>query len=153
MAKAKVTDLIAQGFRSVQFGMQEGDAWSGSEGYLATLLGEAGRWAASRVGSAYATLQDPSYAHDCVKRAEVQFARSELFRRRISFIDSSANLALQNPAHAERRGYERDAASAWDAAIELIEEAQREIGVAVTTAPVASMCVVESGRFPSLVTR
>lgn len=151
MAKAKATDLIAQGFQPEQFGMKQGDEWIGDEGFLATLVGEAGRWAAARIGSAYATVPTPSFTEDCIRKAEIQYAAAELFRRRIAYFDSAAHVALQNPAHAERKGYENDAARAWEAACGWLSEAQRELGIDVTGSPVASMGVIETGRFAPLV--
>lgn len=155
MAKATIQNVLDEGFRPEQFGFQP-DAltgWNAPGGYVDTIVTEAGLWAADKVGSAvYAATTTPSYALNCLRRAEVEYCRATLFKRRIAFFDSSAHVGLQTALHAERRGYAADAERAMDCAWYFIAEAQRALGIDPSTTMTgtgASMTVVETGRYPS----
>lgn len=155
MPKSSVADMLAEGFRPEQFGFNDDQAtaWSAPGGYLDKLVNEAGRWASAKVGATlYTATAADSYAHDCLARAEINYARSILYKRRIAFIDSNATLANALPAHAERKGYANDAERALQCALTFLAEAQRELGVDPTdsmTGTGASMGVVETGRYPA----
>lgn len=150
MAKATIQDILDEGFRPEQFGLADSSAWSDQGGYLDRALADAALWARARLGAAaYDGLVPNTYATSCVKMAEVQYVRAMLFKRRVAFFDSAANLSLQFPAYSERRGYADDANRSMLCAQEAIAEAMRELGMDASAALGGgiSTTVVESGRF------
>lgn len=156
MSKASTADLLEEGFKPEQFGFDTNTpaGWADPGGYLAKLVSEAGRWAESRIGTAvYAGVSAATFANDCLLRAEVQYARAILFKRRVAFFDSAATLSSALPAYAERRGYADDAKRSMECAEEWIAEAQRALGLdpsATLAGTGASVGLVETGRYPSV---
>ncbi|HPG93673.1 MAG TPA: hypothetical protein PLR28_03855 [Dokdonella sp.] len=155
MAKATIQNMLDEGFRPEQFGFQGSatSGWNNAGGYLDLVVSEAGLWAADKVGtSVYAAVADPSYALNCLRRAEIEFGRATLFKRRVAFFDSAAHIGLQSPLYAERRGYAADAERAMECAWYFIAEAQRALGIDPSSTMAgtgASLGVVETGRFPA----
>lgn len=156
MSKASTADLLEEGFKPEQFGFDANSPadWSDPGGYLSKLIAEAGRWAENRIGSAaYAGVAVSTFANDCLLRAEVQYARALLFKRRVAFFDSAATVGRELPAYAERRGYADDAKRSMECAEEFIAEAQRALGidpVPTLAGTGASVGVVETGRYATV---
>lgn len=142
MGKAAAQDLIDAGFRAEQFGTP-----ADFSAYLTAILGDASTWASAAVGTTtYANAS--GLAELNLKRAEIAFAKAELWRRRAAFIDGNAESALEtaNLAYLNRREYLAQAAAADD-------EAQRYIdlvlagGDATALGGGVAMGYAESGPF------
>lgn len=156
VSKASAADLLEEGFKPEQFGFDAANAagWSDPGGYLAKVVDEAGRWTANYVGAAaYAAVAVDTYTNDCLLRAEVQYARAILFKRRIAFFDSAATVSNELPAYAERRGYAEDAQRAMECAEDYLAKALRALGIdAATSLPGtgSSVGMVETGRYSAV---
>ena len=149
MAKATVQRLKDEGWRADQFGgALDVPAF---DAYLQAAIDEAGRWAAAKCGAAYAGIDSPSYAFDCLARAETCAASAQLWKRRAAFIDSGASSDRQNPLYLERREYLAHGETAWACALANLTDALGEIGVDPTGLgdwTAFATGTVESGRYP-----
>ena len=96
MPKATVPDLQEEGWRAEQFGGGFATPVDFAA-YLATVIDEAGRWATAKIGAVlYAATVTPSYAFDCLKRAELCLAAMRQCKRRGSLpIDHHLRLTLE----------------------------------------------------------
>ncbi len=143
MGKAAAQDLIDAGFRAEQYGTP-----ADFSAYVTAILVDASTWASAAVGTTtYANAAGLSLLN--LKRAEIAFAKAELWRRRAAFIDANAESALEtaNLAYLNRREYLAQATAADD-------EAQRYIdlvlsgGDALATVGGIAMGYAETGPFP-----
>lgn len=145
-AKASIQDVTDAGFRPEQFGTPA-DWEAADTGYLARILARASVWAAARYGAGYAdvTAASAPATFERLRQAELCYVRSELWKRRASFIDSNAVSALENLVHADRREFEAQAARAWECAEDWMAQA---IGDGTATPGSAGVLTyAESGPF------
>lgn len=150
-SKATVADLQDEGFVDAQFGVPA-DFATPTTGYLARVLTSAGLWVEQKCGAAvYAAMPSGSYAEDCARKAEVQYASAELFRRRYSFVEGSAASASNKDQSMVLAELRKKAAEALQDATYWLGEACRAAGV--DDAPLydgsgLASGIVETGRYP-----
>lgn len=152
-AKATIQDVLNEGFQSIMFGSPADFAATG--GVIDTLLMRASNWAASKVGTAnYTATIDPSYAFDCLVRAETAYASQALWIRRTGFLDASVTVGLDAMNKAALLSQARKSADAAEAdATFWIGEAQRALGVGVQAdlyGTGVSSGRVETGQYPQV---
>ncbi len=149
MAKATIQNVKDEGFRADQFS----GLTATFDAFLTEVVDEAGRWAAAMLGTtAYAAQVSPSYGFDLVKRAEICFAASRLWKRRAGFFDANAHVGLQSPEYLERREYLAHAERAWQCALDILAEAMRYLGLdpgALADVPAMATGMIETGRYPA----
>lgn len=128
MGKAAAQNLTDAGFRAEQFGTPADFA-----AYVGAILADASTWASAAVGTTtYANAT--GLAELNLKRAEIAFAKAELWRRRAAFIDANAESSLEtaNVAYLNRREYLAHATAADD-------EAQRYIDLVLSGGDVTAL--------------
>lgn len=127
--KATINDLLDEGFVDSQFGMPADWAAAGT-GYLARVLASASLWVEQKCGApAYAALADGSYAEDCARHAEVQYASMVLFRRRYAVYDGNAAAGLNKDVSMLLAELRKKAQEAQQNAVYWLGEAMRASGV------------------------
>ena len=97
MPKAVIQDVLDEGFRPAQFGFSDNatTGWNDSDGTIDRVLSAAGRWARDALGAAtYDAVVDPTYAFDCLARAEICYCKTVLFKRRVAFLDSTGTVGM-----------------------------------------------------------
>lgn len=148
MAKATVQEMTDRGWRPDQFG---GPAdWDQPGGYLDRVLAAAGTWARHELGAAVYDLVTAGYAWQATVNAELAHADAELWRRRLAYLDSAANIGHQEGPAALMRQMSAQLAGARECAVYWIGEAQRATGQAAAT-PGSGFAIghVETGRWPA----
>ena len=149
MAKATIQNVKDEGFRADQFS----GLTATFDAFLTEVVDEAGRWAAAMLGAtAYAAQVAPSYGFDLVKRAEICFAASRLWKRRAGFFDANAHIGLESPEYIERREYLAHASGAYACALSVLGEAMRLLGLdpgVLSDVPAMATGMIETGRFPA----
>lgn len=87
--KSSIADLQDEGFIAAQFGVPAN--FDAVGGYLDKVRQSAALWVEQKcTPAAYAAMPAGSYAEDCARQAEVQYASMVLFRRRYAFYESNA---------------------------------------------------------------
>lgn len=159
MPKAVIQDVLDEGFRPAQFGFADNatTGWNDSDGYIDRVLSAAGRWTRDAIGlAAYDAVVDPSFAFDCLTRAEVCYSKTVLFKRRVAFLDSSGSVGMgaRDTQYLDRREMLAHADAAWDCAQAALADAIRATGGDPTTlidGVGASVGHIETGGFPRAV--
>ena len=152
-AKATIQNVLDEGFQAIMFGSPATFTTTG--GVIDTLLGRASNWAAAKVGAtAYAGVSDPSYALDCLVRAETAYASQALWIRRTGFLDATVTVGLDAMNKGALLSQARKSADAAEAdATFWIGEAQRALGVDVQAdlyGTGISSGRVETGTYPQV---
>jgi hypothetical protein len=149
--KATIADIANEGFQPSQFGSPP--TFSQTGGLIDTALLRASNWATQRVTPTnYTPAASPSYAFDCLQRAEIYYVSADLWTRRTKFLDGSANIALDPSKVAQLSAqYLANAEEAMCDANYWIGEAQRTFGLDPTAdmgGTGISTGYIETGQFP-----
>lgn len=133
MGKAAIQDVLDEGFRPEQFGFASGNTgnWNASGGYIDKVLQQASRWAENYIGApTYAAAAANTYVGDALARAEICYAKSVLFTRRVAFIDSGGTVSMGavDVQYLNRREMIAHANAAWECAQSNLAEAIRATG-------------------------
>lgn len=146
MPKVTIQDVTDAGFNAKQFGTPADWSTAGT-GYVARLLADAETYVSDRVGSAaYAAASGAQALR--LKRAELCYAKAELWRRRAAFLDANAFTAREgNPSAAnERKSYLEHAMQAEECLLSNIDLFTSE-GDSTALGSGASLGSVETGPF------
>lgn len=153
--KATAQDIVDEGFREELFGAPAGffDTW------LPRLLLDAELWARLQIGDAAydsavvnAGTTPLRAAWSKLVQAEVHFAVSHIWRRRMVVVEANAVASLSGLEYLNRREYLAHSDDAMARAWAALREAGDHLGVAVPDAYEGSAIAVghvETGRFPA----
>lgn len=148
--KATTDDIRDEGFQAQNFGTLSPADWAT---YVQLQLDRASVWAQQRVTAInYVASTAGNYAFDALVRAEVAYVVQVLWKRRMAFIDSGANLNLQDDKRAQ--AMQQALKNADDANADMIYwigEAQRVYGIDPSVdqgGTGISTGYIETGRFP-----
>jgi len=148
--KSSIADLQDEGFVDAQFGMPTNFAAAG--GYLDKVRTSAALWVEQKCGAApYAAMDSATYAGDCARQAEVQYASMVLFRRRYAFYESNAARGDNKDEAMVLKELRAKADEALQGAMYWLGEALRAAGLddsGLYDGTGFASGVVETGRYP-----
>lgn len=147
--KSSAADLQDEGFTAAQFGnLSAADFLT----YLGRVVTSAGLWVEQKVTpAAYVAMDPQSYAEDCARKAEVNYAASVLFRRRVVFYEANAASATAKDQAMVLAELRKHADMRLQDANYWLGEALRAMGVDESTlydGTGVTSGFVETGRYP-----